>query len=233
MIGMQRLESTFENSYFGRYYKKNVGNFTFQDLNKSKNWFYGWFWYLQKFVNFKKGTDRKVLEIGCSIGGASHILSDRGFIVSSGDISSFAVQRAEKLAHKLKKNISFYTFDVEKAIPIQEKFDIIIAFEVIEHLHNPLKAISNMKEKLVKGGVLICSTPNLPYDMSSDPTHINVKSEGEWVKILKSVGFKNVISSQVSIIPFFYKFSKYFHLILPIRLRSKLINSPLFLIAKN
>lgn len=223
----------FDKEYFAGYYQHNVGNFSEKDLNRAKNWFYGWFWYLQKFVNFKKGNGRKVLEIGCSIGGASHILSDRGFTVYSSDISSFAVQRAEKLAKKLKKNISFYTFDVEKEIPIKEKFDTIIAFEVIEHLRSPLKAIRNMKNKLITGGNLICSTPNLPYDMSSDPTHINVKSEEEWIKIFKSAGFKNVTTSQVSIVPFFYKFSKYFHLILPIRLRSKLINSPLFLIAKN
>lgn len=223
----------FEQNYFSGYYKRNVGNFEKKDLEKSINWFAGWFAYLQKFVDFKKGNGKKALEIGCSIGGASHILSKRGFTVYASDISSFAVGKAEKLVRKLEKNIFFYNFDVEKGIPLKEKFDIIIAFEVIEHLHNPLKAVIIMREKLREGGTLLCSTPNLPYDMSSDPTHINVKSEEEWEKIFKNAGFKNIKTTQVSFLPFFYKFSKYFHIVFPVAVRSRYINSPLFIIAKN
>lgn len=223
----------FEQNYFLGHYKRNVGNFEIKDLAKSINWFYGWFSYLQKFINLKDGKGKKALEIGCSIGGASHILLERGFKVYASDISGFAIKGAKKIAVRLKKNISFYNFDVEKGIPIKEKFDIIIALEVIEHLHDPFKAIAIMKRKLSEKGTLICSTPNLPYNVSSDPTHINVKCEEDWKKIFKNAGFKNIKTTQVSFLPFFYKFSKHFHFTVPIRIRSRFINSPLFIIAKN
>lgn len=221
----------FEKEYFTRYYKRNVGNFHRKDLTKSINWFSGWFSYLQKFVDLKHGEGKRALEIGCSIGGASHLLFDTGFEVHASDISSYVVKRAEGLAKDLKKNILFYKFDVEKEILVKGRFDIIIAFEIIEHLLDPLSAILKIKKKLKKGGVFICSTPNADYNLSSDPTHINVKSEKEWRIIFKKLGFRKIKIEQVSFLPFFYKFNKHFHLVLPIAIKSKFINSPLFIIA--
>lgn len=230
---MRQTNSSFESGYFSGYYRPNVGDFDEKSLTQAVNWFSGWLSYLDKHVDFQESSKRKVLEIGCSIGAVSHILSDRGFEVHASDISQYAVIRAKKLAKKLKKDISFYVFDVHKKIPIKEKFNIIIAFEVIEHLRDPRRAISNMKNKLTADGILICSTPNKKTDMSSDPTHINVKSVNEWRRIFKKEGFKKVLIEQVSFLPFFYKFNKHFHLTLPIAVKSKYINSPLFIIAYN
>src|SRR3989338_3682150 len=100
---MQRRK--FEKGYFTGYYTRNVGEFKEGDLDRSINWFYGWISYLDKFVDLKNGVGRKVLEIGCSIGGASNIFYERGFEVHASDISKYAVSKAEKLAKKLKKNI--------------------------------------------------------------------------------------------------------------------------------
>lgn len=222
----------FEKKYFSGYYRVNVGDFTKKDLEKSINWFTGWFGYLQKFVNLKNGKGKRVLEIGCSIGGASSILSDRGFNVFASDTSDYALLRASKLAKGEGRKILFYKFDVQKEIPIKENFDIIFSFEVIEHLKNPLKAIKNMRSKLKTNGILICSTPDKNYDMSSDPTHINVKTKKEWIKIFKEVGFSNILTSQISFLPFFYNFNKNFHFTLPYPVKSKYVNSPLFIIAK-
>ncbi len=227
------MPSKFEKKYFSGYYRRNVGDFTKLDLDKSMNWFYGWFKILQKFVDFKKGKGKKVLEIGCSIGGASSILADRGFNVYACDISHVAVNNASRLAKETGRKISFYKFDVQKGIPINQRFDIIYSFEVIEHLKYPLKAIKNMRSKLKRSGILICSTPNKDYDRSSDPTHINAKTKEEWIKIFSEAGFRNIQTSQISFLPFFYNFSKNFHFILPFPIASKYINSPLFIAARN
>lgn len=226
------MAKKFEKKYFLGYYKRNVGNFTIRDLEKSINWFTGWFKYLQKFVDFNKGEGRRVLEVGCSIGGASSTLADRGFDVFASDASEYALTRASKLAKDTGRNISFYNFDVQKGIPIKENFDIIFSFEVVEHLKNPLKAIKNMRSKLKTEGTLICSTPNKDYDMSLDPTHINVKTKEEWIKIFKEAGFNKILTSQISFLPFFYNFNKNLHLIFPFSTRSKYINSPLFIVAR-
>lgn len=221
----------FEEEYFTNYYYQNVGNFDRVSLNKSKNWFHGWLKYLNQFVDLESGRGRKTLEIGCSIGGASHLLAERGFDVYASDISKYSLQRARRLAKKEKKNISFHRINVEKEIPLNIKFDIIIAFEVIEHLKNPYRAVIRMRQKLKKNGILICSTPNKKYDASSDPTHINVKNEIEWKKLFKKAAFKKIKSTQISFIPYLYNLNKYFQYAFPFRIKSKFINSPLFIIA--
>jgi SAM-dependent methyltransferase len=226
------MDKKFGAKYFQGYYKENVGSFTIKDLNKSINWFTGWFNFLQKFVDLREGKKRKVLEVGCSIGGASSILADRGFEVFASDTSDYVIKKASKLAEEGERKISFLRFDVQREIPIKQNFDIIFSFEVIEHLENPLKAIGNIRSKLKAKGLLICSTPDKNYDMSSDPTHINVKTKEEWVKVFKKAGFRRIEAAQISFLPFFYKLSKNFHFILPFPIRSKYINSPLFIIAR-
>lgn len=225
-------ERQFEEEYFTNYYRKNVGLFSEEDLRKSINWFNGWLAYLNRFIDLQNGKGKRVLEVGCSIGGVSHLLYERGFEVHASDVSQYAVNKARRIAKKLKKNISFYRFDIEEGVRINGTFDIIIAFEVIEHLKNPSVAIINMKKKLKKNGILVCSTPNAMTDLSSDPTHINVKSQKEWKRIFDKISFTKVIIKQISFLPFFYKFSRYFHLVFPLAIKSTFINSPLFIIAR-
>ena len=51
-----------------------------------------------------------------------------------------------------------------------KKFDYIFIMEVLEHVHNPIKAIKEIRRTLKKGGKLIMSTPFIfpihdePYD---------------------------------------------------------------------
>lgn len=220
----------FEKEYFSGYYKKGTGSFGERDIKKSMNWFYGWFKALEKYVDFNQGEGRRVLEIGCSIAGASNILDERGFEVHSADISKYAVSRAKKLAESLGRKISFYAFDVQEKIAVPGKFDIIFAFEVIEHLENPLQALKNMRSKLKEGGTVVCSTPNDHPHLYNDPTHINVKNDKEWIKVFKKAGFKKIFLYQVSFLPFFYRLSQGFHIIIKKPIYSKYINSPLFII---
>ena len=232
---MIKNNSSFEKAYFTGHYAANVGNFTLNDLRKSINWFTAWLKFLNRYVDLKHGNQKKVLEVGCSIGAVSNLLYENGFEVYASDISSYSVKRAKKLTQQLKRKITFSVFDVQKPIPIKEKFDIIFCFEVLEHLTNPEKAIINMKNKLTPKGILICSTPNGDYDQSlyTDPTHINVKSPKEWQKIFKSSRFSNILISQVSFLPYFYKFSKYLSFYVPFGIEAKYFISPVFIIAKN
>lgn len=221
-------KNTFERNYFEGWFKGAVGNFTAHDLEVSRNWFFGWLKKLNNYVPITNGKGKTVLEIGCSIGGVASLLSERGYDVYASDISKYAVERAKKLSPKVK----FYVFDVQKSIPIRKKFDLIISFEVVEHLKNPEQAIENMYNSLSKGGTLVVSTP-YPYKwIYRDPTHINVKFPIDWVKIMEEVGFKKVSYHRFSLLPFFYRFNRKFHVILPFAIPASLINSPIFFIGK-
>lgn len=218
----------FDKKYFEDYYTHFVGNFTHSDLKRNKNWFYGWLKALQPFYDFENGDGKKVLEIGCAIGAAADILSENGFDVKATDISPYAVKKAKKLSPHIK----FGILDIEKKTTSSKKYDAIISFEVVEHLKNPEKAIANMYKMLRPGGVVIFSTP-YPLDyIYIDKTHINVRYPFEWVSTMRKTGFRYIKYKYCSFIPFFYKFSKFFHITLPWKFNNKFINSTVFFYGK-
>ncbi len=218
----------FEKQYFEGWYKRAVGKFEKRDLELSINWFYAWLEKLDQYIPIKKGNKRSVLEIGCSIGAVSHLLSDRGFIVWASDISKFAVKNAQKLTPKAK----FLTLDIQGKIILPVKFDIVIAFEVVEHLEEPEKGIQNIYSLLKPGGMAVISTP-YPYTWNfRDPTHINVKYPREWVKLMKDAGFKNIKYHRFTLLPFFYRFNRKFQVIIPFAIPLPYINSPIYFIGK-
>lgn len=226
---MKRDTEKFEKDYFEGYFKGAVGKFKKKDLELSKRWFWAWIKKLQKHIPFEELKENKVLEIGCSIGGVAKILTEMGFRVHATDISKLAVDGAAKL----NKKAEFSVLDIRKKIPGKDKYGLILAFEVVEHLEDPEMAISNMREGLKKGGYLVVSTP-YPYKWNfRDPTHINVKHPNDWVRIMKRVGFKKVKYHRFSLIPFFYRYNKYFQLIIPFPIPLPYINSPIFFVGKN
>lgn len=219
----------FEKNYFEGYFKGAVGDFTKKDLKLSRNWFWAWIKKLEKHIPLKNVNGKKALEIGCSIGGVASILTEKGLDVRATDISRLAVERASKLNKKAK----FSVLDIQKRIPFKEKFDFIFAFEVVEHLEDPLEAIKNMKEVLNKQGYLVISTP-YPYAWNfRDPTHINVKYPNEWVKLMKKAGFRKVAYHRFSLLPLLYRYNKHFQIIIPFAIPLPFINSPIFFIGTN
>ena len=60
---------------------------------------------------------------------------------------------------KNKLKINYINKDIEKS-KLDEKFDIILMFEVLEHLDNWKKTIKNIKKNLNKNGLIIISTIN-------------------------------------------------------------------------
>lgn len=218
----------FEEQYFEGWFKGAVGEFSRKDLDSSRKWFHAWLKKLEKHVPLRAGKGKKVLEIGCSIGGTATLLRDRGFTVYASDISDYAVAKAKKLS----PGIHFSVFDVQKNIPFKTKFDYILSFEVVEHLRYPQKAIKNMVASVKKGGYVIFSTP-YPYPwVFNDPTHISVKRPDEWVTMMQKAGLTEVAYHKFSLVPFFYKFNKNFQLIIPFHIPFRYINTPIFYIGK-
>jgi len=227
---MEIKEYQYEEDYFKDYFPKELNKFTPKDIKKVRNWFWGWFRYLNKFVNLRDGNNRKVLEIGCAIGGFSSLLKERNFDVYTSDISSYVINYARKFWPEIK----FYEFDIQEGIPINEQFEIIFAFEVLEHLGNPLEALKNMYKKLFLNGTLICSTPPPYKKYFKIKGHVNIKSKEEWFNLFQQAGFlkQNIFIKQVNFMPYFYRFSKFFSFTIPLKFNLPYFNSTYFIIAK-
>ncbi len=217
---------SYEAEYFTGQFRGSVGDFTPRDLAISKSWFHGWMRLILNHADISDGRGKRALEIGSAIGGAANILKDWGYDVWGADISSYAMERATTLS----PDIRFSVLDIQKPIPFRERFDLIVSFEVVEHLQHPERALENMYNALDDGGTVVISTP-YPHPWNyRDPTHINVRHPSEWIDMMGTAGFVDMQYHAYSMLPFFYKIHPSFHISLPFMIPLSFINNPNFFI---
>ena len=214
---MKHGQKVFDEQYYGMFFEK----YTYREMLSYYRFFLGWIRFLEKSLPLKNGKGKKVLEIGCGIGAFAKILNERGFKVDATDVSAFIVNRAKKI----HPEINFKILNIEKNTKMNEMYDYIFAFEVMEHLKNPFKALVNIKKMLKSKGVLIFSTPFPTKEMLADPMHINVHPTKFWLAEGEKIGYKSIEVKYVSFIPFLYKLHSFFSLALPFRIDSYFINS--------
>lgn len=219
----------FEQEYFDGHFKEKVGEFSPKRDKEMANWFRGAFHFVDKYVPIEKSKDKKIIEFGCAYGSASSVLQKFGLKVTATDISKLAIDRAKKL----HPEITFKVHDIEKPFNTKEKFDYVLATDVVEHLEKPEVAIRRMYEVLKKGGTAIVSTQNdFPYK-TQDPTHISVKNPEEWRRIFIETGFSDVVIQPATYVPpFLYRYHWRLNLVIPIAVFSTIFLSTVFIFAK-
>lgn len=131
---------------------------------------------------------RLVLDIGCGAGYGSALLAEVAERVTGLDASSDAVEYARE--HYQRANLSFAQGD---ATEISGRFDLITAFEVIEHLENWRGLLNAARVALAPGGLFIVSTPNKPLyaeargESGINPFHVHEFEYAEYRDALESV----------------------------------------------
>src|SRR3989344_1791927 len=84
---------------------------------------------------------KKVLDIACGSGYGSDFLLKKGAASVTGvDVSAQAVDHAQQ--NYKSEHLSFVVFDAEKYLS-EEKYDIIVSFETIEHVSDFKKVLHN------------------------------------------------------------------------------------------
>jgi SAM-dependent methyltransferase len=103
--------------------------------------------------------DKVVLDAGCGVGYGSSYLAKKGAEqVVGGDIWEEAISYAA-MCYK-RERADFVRLDISRLPFSDDSFDVVVAFEVIEHLKDYEGFLSECKRVLKVGGPLICSTPN-------------------------------------------------------------------------
>lgn len=161
---------------------------------------------IKQIKNFaEQDSGLKVLDIGCGEGDYTVLFGDRHEVVGIDILNGVR-----------KKNNNF-KFKIDDATNLSFKdntFDLTVSFDVIEHLEDDKKMISEAYRVLKKGGRLFFGTPNktrlinqalaiagrprtYPYLVGVDPVlgemiHIKEYTAAELKKLLKDAGFKNI-----------------------------------------
>lgn len=111
-------------------------------------------YYLQHFVEpYAKG--KKILDIGCGEGGVLIPFEQAGYDCTGLEYSPERVQYASE---KSSSNIKFIQGNIEQ-FSYNQKFDVILMLDVIEHLNQKLPALDNIKKMLPPEGIVIISFP--------------------------------------------------------------------------
>lgn len=119
-----------------------------------------------KMLKEYKGTEAKLLDVGCGIGITLSFLA-QAFPKSVGcDIDQEAVRATKAILKEVGIKIPVIVYD-GKILPFKDNsFDIITSVEVIEHAENPDLMLKEMRRVLKPNGILHITTANKwwPYE---------------------------------------------------------------------
>ena len=119
-------------------------------------------------------SERRVLDAGCGVGYGAKRLARRATLVAAVDVALEPLRlcRSEYGA----ANMNQCQGDCARLPFASESFDVVVAFEAIEHLENPGAFLDETARGLVPSGQLIVSTPNRDYYAESraeaNPFHV-------------------------------------------------------------
>jgi len=159
----------------------------------------GYYLHLSRYKFASRFVKGKVcLDLGCGTGYGSFFLLKKGAkIVIGGDKSEKALLYANNYyKSKQEKSLEFVYLNATSLPFVDNFFDVVISFELIEHLKDHETFLSEIKRVLKKGGILILSTPNRRVGsiiLTDWKYHIHEFSKGE---LLNSVN-KHFVCSKI------------------------------------
>ena len=121
-----------------------------------------------KFIN----KDSNVLEIGCGEGYGTNFLARSGAHIVALDVDKETIKNA-RLKYS-QKNITFKKFDGYNISYPEQSFDVIISFQVIEHVEDVEKYLENIKKLLKPNGIFLITTPSRTYRLAENQKPFNI-----------------------------------------------------------
>jgi 2-polyprenyl-3-methyl-5-hydroxy-6-metoxy-1,4-benzoquinol methylase len=119
---------------------------------------------LKKMLNLidsNKQVNKQVIDFGCATGYFARLLTQLGCQVTGVELNPHAAKIAEQYCESvLVADLDFV--DLNGIFP-EQKFDVAIFGDVLEHLRNPWKTLEKVQGILKPGGCVIASIPNIAH----------------------------------------------------------------------
>jgi 2-polyprenyl-3-methyl-5-hydroxy-6-metoxy-1,4-benzoquinol methylase len=137
----------------------------------------------------------RLLEVGCGSGGFL-LLAEAHYEVEGIDISHAAIAA---LQPHFGQRVSL--LNIEQRPLAHGGYNAIAAFNILEHLRQPHKAVDKLYRALAPGGLLFGSVPNNFGPVGSaatllsnifDRTHVSTFNPSTWERIFRHVGFSAI-----------------------------------------
>jgi 2-polyprenyl-3-methyl-5-hydroxy-6-metoxy-1,4-benzoquinol methylase len=138
----------------------------------------------------------RLLDVGCSCGYFMEVAASRGFDVQGVEFSRSAIAAADA---NLRSRIFEGTLD---EMPVNGMFDVVSAFDLIEHVQDPRALLRRCAGVLKPGGALVISTPDAGHflrfvmrsrwPMLQPMQHLFLFSRRALASALRAEGFQEV-----------------------------------------
>jgi 2-polyprenyl-3-methyl-5-hydroxy-6-metoxy-1,4-benzoquinol methylase len=145
---------------------------------------------------------KRILELGCGSGHMSQALKAQGCNVVGVEIHPQAAQAAAEICERvIIADLDYVSLDRELG---QDRFDVVLAADVLEHLKDPLPVLRSVKEFLSPRGYIVISIPNVahisirlallagrfPYGETGllDQTHLRFLTRESLEKLMEDAG---------------------------------------------
>jgi SAM-dependent methyltransferase len=132
---------------------------------------------------------KRVLDAGCGSGYGAAMLAEAAAFVTGVDVAPEAIQHARE--HYPASNVRFLEASCA-ALPLTDgAVDLVVAFEVVEHLQDWRAFLREARRVLARDGLLVISTPNRAYYAESrrlsgpNPYHVHEFDAGEFCSELQ------------------------------------------------
>lgn len=138
----------------------------------------------------------RLLDIGCSCGYFLEVAAAHGFDVRGVEFSRSAVAAASPA---IRPRIFEGTLE---RMPTEGSFDVVSAFDLIEHVPDPRAFLRRCRQLLKPGGTIVLTTPDAGHflrhvmrarwPMLQPMQHLFLFSRGSFATLLQSEGFADV-----------------------------------------
>ena len=107
------------------------------------------------------GEGKRVIDFGCATGYFSQLLAKKGCTVTGVEINPEAAKFAEQYCEQVI--VADLDFVSVTAILPKQAFDVAVFGDVLEHLRNPWKVVSEIRQLLKPEGYVVASIPNIAH----------------------------------------------------------------------
>lgn len=126
-----------------------------------------------------------VLDAGCGEGFGTQTLTDSAREVTGVDYSAQAIEFSRKRWDR--SNLSFRRVDLTAPGDFDEQFDLVLNFQVVEHIDDPTPFLEGLRDRIAPGGRLMLTTPNRLKTFSENPYHVREYTREELSELLGRV----------------------------------------------
>lgn len=196
------------------YFRDHYGsNFSQNEVFSYQAWFLVQYNFFSRKLRLRESIKNLPLfEIGSGTGGFYSLLSEEEKMNYKGiELDTEAV----RFSNNFFQTDVFSDTDL-KNFKCDQRFGRIFAFEVLEHLQNPIESIEKIYYLLESDGVFVGTSP-YPYkkNIFADETHLHVLHPENWKRLFLNCGFTSVEIYPMSFFPFFWRLNSRLNVRIP------------------